>query len=192
MISQSLDIVSSELNVFLKRRFGWQEDMVVLSSLISPDGGLSIKEQNRVVCTLTGMEEQNVNRKFRYSKNPENGQFAVQNPLVNLNLFVLFSAYFGEQNYRDALKAISAVVEFFQGKLVFNHQNTPALPDTIDKVVFEMANLSFHELNYMWGMLGAKYLPSALYRMRMLIFDSDAEQLSVPAITGTGDEAEAH
>jgi hypothetical protein len=46
----------------------------------------------------------------------------------------------------------------------------------------EMVNLSTDKLNNLWATLGAKYMPSVLYQLRLLTFDSiDLREYS-PAI----------
>ena len=35
-----------------------------------------------------------------------------------------------------------------------------------------MVNMSTEKLNNLWATLGAKYIPSVLYKLRMLTFDS--------------------
>jgi hypothetical protein len=52
----------------------------------------------------------------------------------------------------------------------------------------EITNLDLLEVNYLMGMIGTKYLPSAYYKLRMLPFTGDAIQGVVPAVEG-GDNA---
>ena len=44
----------------------------------------------------------------------------------------------------------------------------------IDKLTLEMENLTPVDVNYVMGILGTKYLPSAFYKLRLLPFDSNA------------------
>ena len=45
----------------------------------------------------------------------------------------------------------------------------------IEKLIVEMISLTFEQQNHMWGTLGAKYLPSVLYKVRMLVVQRSAE-----------------
>ncbi|MBT6133643.1 MAG: hypothetical protein HOH53_11255 [Flavobacteriales bacterium] len=42
------------------------------------------------------------------------------------------------------------------------------------------------DLNSIFSMMGAKYMPSVIYRIRMLTFSSDNIDDTIPAITGIG------
>jgi hypothetical protein len=93
------------------------------------------------------------------------------NPPVKLNLYILFSASSSdgqEKNYKEALKRISRVVEFFQAKNVFNSSNTPMLDHTVGKISVELFNMNMEEQNNLWSMLGGMYRPSVLYKFRTL------------------------
>jgi hypothetical protein len=51
--------------------------------------------------------------------------------------------------------------------------NTPRLDPEIDKLIFEMASISPEQLNNVWGCLGAKYMPSVIYKIRMLTYNNN-------------------
>jgi hypothetical protein len=46
------------------------------------------------------------------------------------------------------------------------------------------------DLSALFSMMGAKYVPSVVYRIRMLTFSSSNVEDEVPAISGIGLEAE--
>ncbi len=54
----------------------------------------------------------------------------------------------------------------------------------IEKLVFEMASITPEQLNNIWGSLGAKYMPSVVYKVRMLTFDNNIVREYRPLITG--------
>ena len=68
---------------------------------------------------------------------------------------------------------LSAAISFFQYTSVFNHNNTPDLDSSVEKLVFEMINLNIQELSQLWGVHGGKYLPSVLYKTRMVTITED-------------------
>ena len=41
----------------------------------------------------------------------------------------------------------------------------------IGKLIFELESLGADKLNNIWTTLGAKYMPSVVYKVRMLTFD---------------------
>jgi hypothetical protein len=95
---------------------------------------------------------------------------------------VMFAANFSGSNYPEALKFLSSTVAFFQGRPLFNHQNTPELDRRIDKLTLEIENLSVSDLSNLWGMLSGKYLPSVLYRMRMVNIDANQLTAQIPRV----------
>ena len=42
------------------------------------------------------------------------------------------------------------------------------LPAGIDKLLFDLFNISQDQVHHLWSMLGGKYIPSVVYRLRML------------------------
>lgn len=48
-------------------------------------------------------------------------------PPVQINLLVIFSAFFPNFNYVEALRYVSMVIEFFQRNVIFDHSNIPGL-----------------------------------------------------------------
>ncbi len=96
--------------------------------------------------------------------------FAVEPP-VFLNLHLLFAFHFS--SYATSLVHLSKTIELFQAKRHFSAATQSgasaiAFPAALEKLVFAMANLSFEELNNLWGMLGGAHLPSVVYQVRMV------------------------
>lgn len=162
MIHEILPVIADELNEFFKFKFDINEDKVILSSIVNQDGSMAITEENKVIATLVNIEKDPAR-----SGGTPSSVIAVNRP-VNINLYILFSAYFNTKNYNEALKFISGVIGFFQGKMTFDHRNTPLLPRHADKVIVELISMNLEELGRVWMAIGAKYLPSVLYRVRTL------------------------
>jgi len=89
-------------------------------------------------------------------------------PDLNLALFVLISVDAAEKSYNESLGYISDIINFFRDKNVFTAENTPDMDASIKKLTVEFYNLDFETQKHVWEMLGAKYLPSAVYRVRAL------------------------
>ncbi|MEM8910008.1 MAG: Pvc16 family protein, partial [Bacteroidota bacterium] len=60
--------------------------------------------------------------------------------------------------------------------------NSPALPKGVNRLVFEMESLDLHQLNHIWGAIGTKYLPSSVYRLKMLTINDHAIRGLVPSV----------
>lgn len=105
-------------------------------------------------------------------------------PPIHLNLYVLFVARF--KDYERSLSTLSLILQFFQNHRVFDHETAPALNPRIEKIVMELLTLPFAELQNIWSLLRAAYLPSLLYKARMVAYhDEDA----LPAAARMADAA---
>jgi len=126
--------------------------------------------QNMILVSLVKIEEDRISRSpVNYVRVDQ--QVVYRNPPIYLNLDVLFTANF--ENYRTSLLLLSTVIRFFQFQNVFTPQNSPDLPPGIEELIFDMKTLSLQDLNNLWGILGSKYIPSVLYKMRLIqIFDA--------------------
>tara|TARA_X000001036_G_scaffold439995_1_gene493580 strand:- start:805 stop:1581 length:777 start_codon:yes stop_codon:yes gene_type:complete len=185
MIHNLLPIVCSELNDYFKSRYGLREDRLVLSNLIDQDGSVAFEGSNTVVCSLVNVEEETT-LKATAGTTSLGGAFVKSSPDIYVNLTVIFSSYFVGKNYVEALKFLSGVIYFFQGKPIFTNDNTPGLSDNVEKAVFDLTSLSFHDLSAVFQMMGSKYLPSVVYRIRMLTFSTDNMEDTIPSISGIG------
>lgn len=181
MIYEALTCLTNEMNDYLKLKLSATEDKIVLSGLVNPDGSMAVQGENKVLLTLVNLEKETAVKK------PVTVNKAVD---ININLYVLFSAYFGSTNYPEALRFLSFVVGFLQQKNVFTRTNTPRLDKGIYKLVVEMETLTSERLNNLWGTLGAKYIPSVLYKVRMLTYDESVLREFRPEIAGVGVAAE--
>ena len=96
----------------------------------------------------------------------------------------MYSAYFSSENVDEAFKFLTALIAFFQRKTVFTPQNTPMLSPQIDKITFEMINLDLNEMSNLWAAIGAKYIPSVIYKVRKISITEEAIIADVPIISG--------
>lgn len=180
MIDKIIKIIESELTNYLDIVAGLEEpasNIVEITHLFNSSGepipsGLGI--------SLVNIEEERINKANDPYVKTVDGITKV-NPEIRLNLFVLFSANF-DSNYTEALKFISYVIRFFQSKQVFTPKNTPSLDSEIKKIITELHPMSFEQQNYLWGMVGGKYLPSALYKLRLLVVQEDLPTSAVSRI----------
>lgn len=172
MISKAMNIIATDINQFLKNRYNLNEDPVVISNLTGIDGSIAVDGENKIVLTIVNIEQENTIQKQGNTSFDMKTSFKYMAP-VYINLFVLMSAYFQNTNYYESLKMLSASLSFFQQKPIFNAQNTPGFDDNLDKITIEIVNLNTNELSNLWGQLGGKYLPSILYKLRMIKFDGN-------------------
>ncbi len=169
MIYEALSCLTDEINEYFRNKLRINEDKAVLSGIINQDGTVAIQGENKIVITLVNIEKEITgisNARTIIGKTTAN-----KSTSMNINLYILFSAYFSTSNYPEALRFLSFIIAYFQYKNVFTPTNTPKLDKGIDKLIFEMAAISPEQQNNVWASLGAKYMPSVIYKMRMLTFD---------------------
>ncbi|MFM9984382.1 MAG: DUF4255 domain-containing protein [Flavobacteriales bacterium] len=155
------------MNQYFNVKLSLNEDRVILSALGKQEGGIAVNTENKVVMSLVHIE-----RETAFRNNPKLPALPVgTNQPIQLNLFVLFACNFSAGNYSEALRFLAFVIAFFQQKGSFTHSNTPSLNTRIEKINIEMAEVAFDQLNNLWSMLGTPYMPSALYKVRMIQID---------------------
>lgn len=181
LVEKSMSFIEDQLNTYLKLKTKENTKRAELSPIVKQNGNLEISG-NHVGITLVNIEEE-VHGKTQGKPQAGNGpKNELVNPDIKINLYLLFSANFNE--YDESLKAISHLVSFFQSRNVFERSRYPVLGPNIERLIFDLQSLSFEQLNHLWGMMGAKYMPSLLYKMRMLVIsEGEVDQYSYP-ITG--------
>ncbi len=189
MIYEALSCIVTEINAHLKSTLNLTEDLVLLSSLVNQDGSIAIQGENKLVLTLINIEKETATSTFqRYSNLPQSSA----RPL-HINIYFLCSAYFSSNNYPEALRFISFIIGYFQQKSVFDNSNTPTLDNRIDKLTVELTEISLDKLSNIWAVLGTKYMPSVLYKLRMLVFDESIVKEfrpNISAVTNTNSVAQ--
>jgi hypothetical protein len=184
MIYQALETVANELNNYLVERFdkGGQK-AAVLNAIVGQDGSIAENSRDRIVLSLINLENETTmpfnpiffqNKEKTSTQKPENLPY-------NFNLDVLVTAVFEAPHYDEGLKHLSEAIYFFQTKNIFNIENTPQLGIGIQELNFELIKLSYHQEHSLWGAIGAKYMPSVLFKLRMLSFQS-SQLIAVPQI----------
>ncbi len=181
MIKQSLNTIKSQLSDFIKLKdpdfFGDVSNIVVVSNIVGQDGKFAIntsgqnQSEHVVICTLVGVEEESHYKDQSYfTKSDNNSTIHSRNPEIKINLNLLFSCY--SPSYEVALSLLGYVIIFFQNKSLFTSQNSPQLTN-INRFTVELLTLSMEQSNHLWGFIGAKYMPSVTYKMRMLVFQEE-------------------
>ena len=167
MIFPAINLIRTELN-----SNGISSELGNIGELIF--GGVNNNNAD-IIISLINVEEN------RISRDPGNYQKSgtdvfMKNPAVHLYLTLLFAATRSEAAYGPALQNLQRVILFFQGKYVFDHINTPDLDLGIEKLILEMVSMNTEQLNHIWSILGGKYHPSVVYRVRMITIDSVSPQ----------------
>ena len=198
LIQDTLELIRQRLNAYCQVADPSPEDWVVLSNIVDQSGQAYEQARNKVVIFLANIQHDTTISTWKPAAPLTPDRFAIVPPPLYINLFVLFFANFSEKNYPQALGMISRTIRFFQENPFFDHANLPDLPQPIDKLAFEFTNLDAQSLSYVMNLAGVNYLPSVLYKVRMLPFRSEVIQEQVSAAQGysvgsdpSGDESSA-
>jgi len=183
MIDSALGHLAFQLNQMFRRHMVLAEDLVVVSNLQGLDGTAAPLVANKLALFLGGIERDTAAHRVRAGATGEHrSQVAGPEPLY-LNLLILCAATFSGQNYPEALRFLSDAMAFFQANAVFDHQNSPDLDARIDRIVLNIENLSAAEMHSLWSIHGGRYLPSVLYRARLVCLDTGATQRRHPLVS---------
>jgi hypothetical protein len=176
MIDKALRFLTDELNTYLLNRAGGESSSpqeIVLTNVAKSNGDLAIPTE-KLGLSLINIEEERVMKEQRSTYRNPNGDIETYNPEIKVNLYVLISANYinvtTSSSYEEGLKQLSGVISFFQGKNVFVPDNSPTLDPSIQKLIVELYSFSFEQQYNFWSVVGAKYMPSVLYRVRLVSF----------------------
>ncbi|WP_075341988.1 DUF4255 domain-containing protein [Tenacibaculum agarivorans] len=171
MIHTTLQILKDKLNEYLRIKAKVDNDLI---KFIDSNNNDPVSFTNNVITPfLINISE---DRKFRnadqYRGVVKNGIRTQFNPEIRIELLILFVSKFSD--YNQALKFLSYVIKFFQSNRMFTPLNAPELSDEqIEKLTVELISLPLEEQNQVWHSLNTSYLPSVLYRVRLLSFTDD-------------------
>lgn len=187
MIHLAADFLVRELNAWMLARTGASFGAALLTRIATDAGRWAIPD-DQVGVALVNVEEERALRSQVPQTTRVDGRHVTLEPELKLNLHLLFAAHF--RNYDQGLRQLSHVLTFFQARPVFTRERYAGLDPRIDKLGVDLISPSFEQLNQMWAFVGAKQLPSALYRVRLVALQ-DAEPASIQApITAIGSSVE--
>lgn len=177
MLVHAVQILKHELDAFLQT-FPPADgtEKVFLGNIAQAESqGSPAELKSKVVMTLVNLrEEKTLKNRPSHRLNNDTQRFEYFNPSIFLNFHLLICA--GNATYANALTQLSRSLSFFQGKNVFTHLNSINVPtsvvDPVDrmdeyKMCVDLMSPSFEEVNHLWGTLGGKQVPFALYGIRV-------------------------
>jgi hypothetical protein len=188
MIDKALKFLTDEMNTYLDLQNGnpSTDSAIVLSNVANADGSWAIP-QGKLGVSLINIEEERVFKDQQSEFRNVSGEFEKYNPEIKLNLYILICANLVTEQapfaYEEGLKQLSRIVSFFQGKNVFTPDNSPAMDPVLKKLIVDLYSYTFEQQYNFWAILGAKYLPSALYKVRLLAYQEQRIQNQSDAIT---------
>lgn len=168
LLKQALDLLKFKVD-----NYNGGPEMVEIFNISNlSDDDESLTSNSPIILSVINMEEDKVARSPQvYLPNSNNNSPAERynNPAQHFITSILFTAYNKEQTngkYLDGISKLEHVIRCFQENRVFMLNGTT-------KLILDLESLKISELNQLWSMLGNKYMPSVLYRMRMITIQHD-------------------
>lgn len=170
MINKVLTVLKNQLNApdgLWDPNVPGEIEIAVVDDIAKHDDnteGLS----NKVVISLLNIEEEStLKNRSRYQpvvveNNPV--RYDKESTPAYLNLYVMIAA--NRSTYSKSLLSISKVIEVFQAKNVLEYVDLE--PQNNFSFRIELHSIPFEQLSYVWGLLGGKIMPSALYKISVI------------------------
>ncbi|GAA4272680.1 DUF4255 domain-containing protein [Aquimarina gracilis] len=195
MIGLALKLLRDELSeyVFRNKRPGDSitQDDIILHNIALMESENSSDLSNKLVITLVNTEEESTLKNRSNALKTPNGIKYVEPP-VFLNLYILISSTLGQDlqdAYEFALHRLSLVIQFFQTKKNFTIKNSPFTTISNDTNILqeikddlrlnvELYTLTFEQINHLWGSLGGKQVPFAMYKIRLVKIQEDTKVIA--------------
>ncbi len=179
VIQKALDEIKTYINAELADPNS--PPKVILENIAQYEFGTNLGDQEgRIMMSVVNVEQDAVLRNAKTYTAISETDIRYHNPAISLNLYVLFSAV--NNSYDEALKDLSELILCFQKKMVFTGTDIPNFNNAplIEKLIFDYYSMTFEQLNHLWGILGGKYYPSVMYKVRLVtIFGNEGEEASV-------------
>jgi hypothetical protein len=177
MIYESLKFLCEEVNKYLntkKTPVSISQPWLVLSNIsVAGDNSNSLTEpdiKDKLVVSVVNVEEDKVaKQQEHYTKSDLTTVY--KNPPLYLNYYILFSM--SRKRYDDNLIFLGYIIQFFQHQNVFSPITHPGLDSRIQRIVVDLHNMSFEQTNHLWSVLGGKYFPSVMYKVRQVTLNED-------------------
>ena len=185
MLSHALTIVANELERHLSDTYGVPavSPQVRLGNIAEGVGGGagspgSIPRDVLAFSMINIREEKTLKNLVQPVRNDSTLRVQYQNPPVYLNFHIMVVAT--HASYTNALLLLSRTIKFFQFSNVFDQNSvapaslvTNAPGNALDqletfKLIFDIYSPTMEEVNHLWGTLGGKQYPFALYTLRLL------------------------
>ncbi len=177
MIYESLKFLCEEVNKYLntkKTPVSISQPWLVLSNIsVAGDNSNSLTDpdiKDKLVVSVVNVEEDKVaKQQEHYTKSDLTTVY--KNPPLYLNYYILFSM--SRKRYDDNLIFLGYIIQFFQHQNVFSPITHPGLDSRIQRIVVDLHNMSFEQTNHLWSVLGGKYFPSVMYKVRQVTLNED-------------------
>lgn len=188
MIDRALLLLRDELQSFIN--FHDASVNVVIDNIGLFETSKGDPLTNNVVISLVNIEEESTLKNSPALKRPFGNNAVYENPPVYLNLYVLFTCNYSGVDYPLALRRLSFIIQFLQSKTSFAASASVSgggIDLTVGgitslKFTMELYTLTFEQINHLWGSLGGRQMPFAMYKLRLVAISDRAVLRRVPLI----------
>jgi hypothetical protein len=188
MIDKAILLLKNELESYINFKDASVNVVIDNIGLFETSKGDTLT--NSIIITLVNIEEESTLKNQPALKRPIINSGIYQNPPVYLNLYVLFTCNYSGNDYSLALKRLSYIIRFLQSKNSFSSSSSVtggAIDLTEDdvtdlKFTLELYTLTFEQINHLWGSLGGRQMPFAMYKLRLVAITERAVVREVPLI----------
>lgn len=185
MIDKALSLLREELQNYISLSIGSADVVVDNIGLLETSNSDSLIK--RIVITLVNIEEESTLKNSSPLKKGLTGFATYENPPVFLNLYVLVTCNYSGDDYIHALERLAAVIKYFQGRNSFSYKNAATITAPTDDIItlkftMELYTLTFEQINHLWGSLGGRQVPFAMYKLRLVALTERAIVRQVPLI----------
>lgn len=199
MLSHALTIVINELETHLSSTYGApnvapQVRLANIAEGLGNAGAAGTVPRDILAVSMVNIREEKTLRNVSNVRRDDARMRVVyQNPPVFLNFHIMVVATHGI--YANALLMLSRTILFFQTNNWFDHNSvvpasltTNAPTNPLDrlvafKLIFDLYSPTMEEVNHLWGTLGGKQYPFALYTLRLVEMELNVVQREAAAIS---------
>jgi hypothetical protein len=172
MIEKALQFTGKALNQYVKKKFGIEDDVVMINPIIDQNGAVPKENQNKIIISLIHVEQETTKQFYNRNHKLANGNYVRASLTYRYNLFTLITPNF--DNYSEALKFLDASIQFFQINESVDATKNASIPPEIGKLEYEFQKgENYMQMQNLWTALGAKYQPSVIYKLRLVTIVSD-------------------
>ncbi len=190
MLVNAMSLLLVRLNQYIHQADGnplGTDDPAIMGNISQVDSvNLTSELENKIVLSLVNIsEEAALRNNVGITKNP-GGSVSYRNPSLYINLCFLFTANY--TNYNTSIRRLSQIFAFFQSEKTFRLSDSTDALSSIARDIditlhMDLISLNYEDVNNLWGSLGGKQLPFAMYRGRLL-------ELREQGVTGVGGRIE--
>ena len=196
MIHDAISLIRQELVAYLEAEHGYGNagDIVLIENIaLFESTGTGVNFDDKIVMSLVNIEEESTLKNSAFVKQGIGANARYENPPIFINLYLLITASnksTAEKSYLNAIERLSLVIRFFQGKNTFTAGSSAfyssasfTAEDYQDlRITAELYTLTFEQINHLWGTLGGKQMPSAMYKLRLVAITDHKLLREVPLI----------